>query len=71
MDEMKAMTLRLSPQQAKDLEAVAQVDDVPVAEAVRAAIEHHIEARRKDKAFRDRLRKMLAEQRDILERLAK
>ena len=70
MDETKAMTLRLPAQQAKELEAVAQIDDVPVAEAVRAAITAHIESRRRDEEFRARLKRALEEQRDILERLA-
>ncbi|HWF49767.1 MAG TPA: hypothetical protein VG294_03890 [Solirubrobacteraceae bacterium] len=70
MDDTKAMTLRLSAKQAKELETVAQIDQVPVSEAVRTAIESHIEARRQDAEFRDRLRQALEEQRDILERLA-
>jgi hypothetical protein len=70
MDETKAMTLRLPAKQAKELETVAQIDQVPVSEAVRTAIETHIEARRQDKDFRERLRRMLEEQQDILERLA-
>ncbi len=70
MEETKAMTLRLPAKQAKVLEAVAQIDDVPVAEAVRTAISAHIEARRGDEEFRERLKRTLEEQRDILERLA-
>jgi len=70
MEDTKAMTLRLPAKQAKELETVAQIDQVPVAEAVRTAIEAHIEARRQDKEFRERLQRTLEEQRDILERLA-
>lgn len=70
MDETKAMTLRLPAKQAKELETVAKIDDVPVSEAVRTAIESHIEARRQDDEFRERLRRTLEEQRDVLERLA-
>lgn len=69
-EETKAMTLRLPTKQARELETVAQIDQVPVAEAVRSAIEAHIEARRRDEEFRARLRRTLEEQRDILERLA-
>jgi len=69
-EETKAMTLRLPAKQARELETVAQIDQVPVAEAVRSAIEAHIEARRRDEEFRARLRRTLEEQRDILERLA-
>jgi len=38
----KSMTLRLAVDQAAELEAVARADNVPVAEAVRQAIEAHI-----------------------------
>jgi hypothetical protein len=68
--EKKAMTLRLSQKQAKELEAVAEVDRVSVAEAVRTAIDAHIEARRNDEEFRARLRRAMEDHRDILERLA-
>jgi predicted DNA-binding protein len=68
--DRKAMTLRLSQEQAAALEAVAQADGVPVAEAVRAAIDEHIERRRKDRAFQDRLRASLERNRRILEKLA-
>ena len=71
MDETKAMTLRLPNDTAKDLEAVAKVDDVPVSEAVRTAIDAHIEKRRQDKEFRKRLRRSLEENKEILERLAR
>lgn len=70
MEETKAMTLRLPVRQAKELETVAQIDQVPIAEAVRTAIDAHIEDRRSDDEFRARLRRTIEEQRDILERLA-
>lgn len=70
MEETRAMTVRLPSTQARELEAVAQVDGVPVAEAVRSAIEGHIVSRRADEEFRARLRRSLEENRDILERLA-
>ena len=64
------MTLRLSAEQARLLEAVAEVDQVSIAEAVRSAIDAHIEARRADVEFANRLRRSMEEHRDILERLA-
>jgi post-segregation antitoxin (ccd killing protein) len=67
----KTMTLRLSDQQASDLEAMARVDGVPVSEAVRVAIEKRIEARRSDRAFQTRLRRLMAENQRALERLSK
>jgi hypothetical protein len=66
----KAMTLRLPADKAAELEAVARVDNVPVAEAVRAAIDERIERRRQDKDFQDRLRAIVEQDRAILDRLA-
>ena len=71
MGETKAMTLRLPAEQARALEKVAQIDDVTVTDAVREAIGAHIEARRGDQSFQERLRRSLDEQRDILELLSK
>jgi predicted transcriptional regulator len=68
---MKNMTLRLNDDQAKELEAVAQVEGTPVSETVRTAIEDRIEARRADKEFQRRLRRLIEENQEALERLAK
>lgn len=65
------MTLRLSDELAADLEAMARVDDVPVSEAVRVAIDERIKARRSDKQFQARLRRLMAENQRALERLAR
>lgn len=67
----KTMTLRLSDEQARELESVARVDEMPVAEAVRRAIDDRIKARREDEEFRARLRRLLEENQEALERLAK
>ncbi len=66
----KAMTVRLTDEQAMDLEAMAQAEGIPVAEAVRQAVAAQIEARRKDKAFQARLRASLGRNRRVLQRLA-
>jgi predicted transcriptional regulator len=66
----KTMTLRLSDELAADLEAMARVDDVPVSEAIRVAIDERIKARRHDKQFQARLRRLMAENQRALERLA-
>jgi ribosomal protein S15P/S13E len=68
--ERKAMTVRLSEEQAAELEAVARVDNVAVAEEVRAAITAHLEARRKDEQFQKRLRASLEQNQKLLERLS-
>jgi len=56
MKPAKAMTIRLSAEQAEALETVATVEDRPVTEVIRAAISAHIENRRKDPDFRDSLK---------------
>ena len=71
MPDKKAMSLRLEPEQARDLQAVADTDGVTVADAVRQAIDAHIRSRREDDAFRERLRRRIEENQDILERLAR
>ena len=65
----KNMTLRLSTEQADELEAVARAEGISVSDAVREAISEHIERKRKDNAFRDRLRTVMKRDREILERL--
>ncbi len=55
MKPAKAMTIRLSPEQAEALETVAAVDNRAIAEVIRAAISEHIEKRRKDRRFQDGL----------------
>jgi hypothetical protein len=66
----KAMTLRLPADQAADLEAVARADNKAVSETVREAIDKMIAERRQDKEFQARLRAMIREDQEILERLA-
>ena len=61
------MTLRLSPEQAEQLELVASVDDVPVAEVVRDAISRHIVERQKDEAFRNSLKDRIERAQRLLE----
>jgi predicted transcriptional regulator len=56
MKPAKAMTIRLSADQADELETVATVDNQPVSEVVRAAIAEHIEKRKKNQEFQDSLK---------------
>jgi predicted transcriptional regulator len=67
----KNMTVRLDDDQAEALEAVAVGDEVPMSEAIRQAIDGHIAARRKDKAFQARLRASLQRNKRILEKLSR
>lgn len=55
----KAMTIRLSVEQAQELETVASVDDLPVVEVIRAAITEHVASRRKDANFQRNLRERI------------
>ncbi len=66
MKPAKAMTIRLSADQAEALETVATVEDVPVSEVVRAAIARHIESRRKDQGFQDSLKNRMERARRLL-----
>ncbi len=61
------MTIRLTPEQAEELETIAGVVDLPVSEVVRAAIAEHIEARRHDAEFRRGLRERLERAQRLLD----
>lgn len=67
----KARTLRLPEDQAEALQAIADVDGRSVNEEIQLAIEAHIEARRKDEAFRRRLQASIKRNQEILERLSR
>lgn len=54
------MTVRLSPEQAEELEMVAAVDGQPISEIIRSAVAEHIEARKHDSQFQDGLRDRIA-----------
>ena len=66
----RAYTVRLHQDQAEDLEAVAQVDGLSVAEEIREAITERVAQRRADRAFQSRLREAIEQNRRALERLA-
>ncbi|MFC4859462.1 ribbon-helix-helix protein, CopG family [Actinophytocola glycyrrhizae] len=59
MKAPKAMTIRLSPEQAEELETVASVENKPVAEIIRAAISEHIDSRKQDEGFRQSLKERI------------
>lgn len=56
MKPAKAMTIRLSAEQADELETVATVDNQPISEVIRAAIAEHVAVRKADARFQDSLR---------------
>jgi len=61
MKASKAMTIRLSEEQADALETVATVENQPISEVIRAAIAEHVARRSQDPKFqvslRDRIRR--------------
>lgn len=66
----KTMTLRLTDEQAATLELVARADGQTLTEAVRVAIDAHIDERRRDDDFKQRLRRRHEEERALYERLS-
>ena len=69
-DMAKSMTLRLDDGTAAMLELVARADDQTVTEAIRTAIDAHIDERRRDEDFKERLRRRHEQERELYERLA-
>lgn len=66
---IKISTLRLPDPMAKQLGAIARADGLPLSEVLREGIENHIAARFRDEGFRERLRKLHEEDRDVLKDL--
>lgn len=66
----KAMTIRLSEEQADALETVANVEQRAVSDVIRAAISEHIESRRQDPDFQRDLRARLDRAERLLARQA-
>jgi hypothetical protein len=69
--ETKMLTLRLPAEQAQDIETLARVNGVSVAEEIRDAIAARVEAKRIDGEFQERLQRLLEQERAVLERLAR
>lgn len=68
MKPAKAMTIRLSADQAEALETVATVENKPVSDVIRAAIADHIELRRRDPHFQTGLKERINRARKLLDR---
>lgn len=67
MKPVKAMTIRLSAEQAEQLETVASVDNQPISEVIRVAIAEHIEHRKRDAKFKADLKQRLARAQRLLQ----
>ncbi len=63
-------TIRLPGATAEALEVVSKADNLSISESVRQAIVEHIEARRKDPEFQERLKELFSSEREVFERLA-
>lgn len=67
MKSPKAMTVRLTADQAEALETVANVEDRPVSEVIRAAIEEHIATRKRDPSFQQGLKERIERAKRLLD----
>jgi hypothetical protein len=67
----KNLTVRLPDELAADAEAIARADGVSLNETIKQALSEAVARRRKDPAFKKRLRRIIEEDRELLERLAK
>ena len=66
----KNMTVRLPDDLAADTEALARVEGKSVNELVKDALSETVERRRRDPEFKARVRQIIEEDRELLERLA-
>ena len=65
------LTVRLDDQLAADTEAVARAEGKSLNETVKQALIEAVERRRQDPEFRERLTRIIEQDRELLERLAK
>ena len=66
----KATSLRVPEDLSAELHTVARADGMSISEVVRVAIAKHIASRRADDDFQQRLRKQMAEDLAVIERLS-
>ncbi len=67
----KNLTIRLDEVLAADTAALARVDGTSINETVKEALRAAVERRREDPEFGARLGKIIKEDRELLERLAR
>lgn len=67
----KNLTVRLDDELAADTEALARAEGTSINETVKQALKEAVERRRNDPAFKARLRQIIDEDRELLERLAR
>ena len=66
----KNLTVRLDDELAADTEAIARAEGQSINETVKQALRESIDRRRGDPEFKSRLRRIIEEDRELLERLA-
>ena len=64
-------TVPLPAEEAADVEALARAEGLSLNETVRRALVEAVEARRADPSFKARVQRIIQEDRELLERLAK
>jgi len=67
----KNLTVRIPDDLAADVEALARVEGTSLNETVRQSLIESVERRRNNPKFKARLAKIIAEDRKLLERLAR
>jgi len=67
----KNLTVRLDDELAADAEALARAEGKSLNETVKLALSEAVERRRRDPKFKARLRRIIDQDRELLERLAK
>jgi len=67
----KSLTIRLDDVLAAGAEALARAEGKSLNETVKLALTEAVERRRNDPAFNARVRKIIEQDRELLERLAK
>jgi len=67
----KNLTVRLDDELAADTEALARAEGQSLNETVKSALRDAVERRRADPKFKARVKRIIEEDRELLERLAK
>jgi predicted transcriptional regulator len=67
----KNLTVRLDDDLAADTEALARAEGQSLNETVKSALRDAVELRRADPKFKARVKRIIEEDRELLERLAK
>ena len=67
----KNLTIRLDDDLAADTEALARAEGTSLNETVKTALREAVDRRRANPEFTERVRRIIEEDRELLERLAK